>query len=267
MGRYVIMNKIDTKFIGILNLTHNSFSDGGVHTKLNNAIAAYNDLIDHGATYVDIGAQSTVYNAVQMPTEMEWPILEPILRSIDKKNMLSVDTYNYATARRAIEIGVSIVNDVSGGRDPKMLDLIAANRSIKYIAMFSLTIPANKEVRIKDLSEIDDWFVATIKRFEKAGIDLSQVVLDPGIGFVTNSIQSFQVIKKINDYRKYGVQILIGHSRKSFLEHITQLSPAERDIETLAASMYMLGKVDYLRVHNVDIHARAKLVLDSLSKS
>jgi dihydropteroate synthase len=156
-----------------------------------------------------------------------------------------------------VEAGVKMINDVSGGKDLRMLELIASNPQVNYICMYSLTVPADKSVRIKGCNEVYDWFDKTVVRLTKAGIRNDKIILDPGIGFTTNPKQSFEIIQNVHKLREFGVAVMVGHSRKSYLEDITQLTPEERDLETTVASLHMYGKVDYLRVHNPGMHKRA----------
>lgn len=248
---------VSTKLLGILNFTPNSFSDGGKFNSIDLALDRIAELLNQGAEIVDIGAQSTTYNRPQMSAQEEWELIYPLLNKIKNKKPISIDTYNYFTAKNAVKMGFNIINDVSGGQDPKMLDLIAANPQLIYICMFSLGIPASKEKRISSTSEIFDWTASCIERCNKQGIHNSQLIVDPGIGFSTSAEQSFEVIKNAHLLKKFGVRTCIGHSRKSFFEAMTNYPPHERDIETLTCSLFMFDKVDYLRVHNVDAHSRA----------
>jgi len=248
---------VTTKLVGVLNYTHDSFSDGGEVYDTDSAVSVYNQLVQAGSEYVDIGAQSTSYGALQNSSEQEWGKLAPLLKALENLNRVSVDTYNYETAKRVVEAGVSMINDVSGGRDVKMLELIASNPQVNYVCMYSLTVPADKSVRIKNCNEIYDWFGQTVTRLTNAGIRNDQIILDPGIGFTTNPKQSFEIIQNAHKLREFGVAVMVGHSRKSYLEDITQLTPEERDLETTVASLHMYGKVDYLRVHNPSMHKRA----------
>lgn len=248
---------VTTKLVGVLNYTHDSFSDGGEVHDTNSAVSAYNQLLQAGAEYVDIGMQATSYGATQNSSELEWIKLAPLLKALNNLSRVSVDTYNYETAKHAVDAGVSMINDVSGGSDSKMLGLIASNPQVKYVCMYSLTLPADKFIRIRSCEEIYDWFGKTVTRLTNAGLCNEQIILDPGIGFTTNPKQSFEIIQNAHKLRDFGVAVMVGHSRKSYLEDITALTPEERDLETTVASLHMHGKIDYLRVHNPGMHKRA----------
>ena len=189
-----------------------------------------------------------------------------LLKKKRKDNILyphvSVDTYHPETAIKAIELGVEIINDVSGLTTPEMQD-VAKNSKQDWIAMHNLGIPANKDKIIADESldkineTIDKWLIKNIKIWEKSGIDLSRIIFDPGIGFGKNSTQSYKILSCVGRFKKYGLRVLVGHSRKSFLNNISK-NQKNKDIETLGISMKLLKqKVDILRVHNVEIHTQA----------
>jgi dihydropteroate synthase len=258
-----------TKLVGILNYTENSFSDGRKFNKLENALEHLEKLINDGADIIDIGAQSTSYNAPLMGHQQEWEKLEPLLRLVASPQ-ISVDTFNFETAAKAIRMGVGYINDVNGGKDKNMLNLLADNPHVKYICMFSLVLPAHNEVRIKSYGEVLTWAEKQIDVCLNAGIRPHQLILDPGIGFSTGADNSFLVIKNVAELKKFGFPVMIGHSRKSFFNMLSSSNfpPAERDIETVAASIYMFQKeVDYLRIHNVEMHKRSLSVFRYLSKN
>lgn len=255
-----------TKIIGILNYNDNSFSDGGQYNSVDKALYRIEELLNQGASIVDIGAQSTGYGAKQYSDAQEISMLTPLLENIQHKDKISLDTYNFTTAKTAIEMGFSMINDVSGGNDLKMLDLIGNNKHVKYICMFSLRIPADKNYRIQSIDEVFDWTTTAIERCNKSWIDESQLIIDPGLGFSTNTEQSFEIIRNIELLNKFGVKICIGYSRKSFLGSISNSPVADRDIETLATSLYLHDKVEYIRVHNVDLHVRSFKVWKKLNQ-
>ena len=251
------------KLVGILNVTLNSFSDGGKYAVPQDAINRLCTLFEEGADIVDIGAASTTYGAELVTHQDEWKILEPILKCLDKRP-ISVDTYNYQTAEKAISYGAEIINDVSFGLNDSMLKLVAESK-VKYILMYSLVVPADKNIRVNNINEIEYGFEKKVEACLKYGIALDQLIIDPGIGFGTNPRQSFEVLKNLERFRKFGTEILIGHSRKSFLELISDYPPQERDLETLTASLYLRTQADYLRIHNVNWHRRAFKVAEALN--
>jgi dihydropteroate synthase len=252
-----------TKIVGILNFTPDSFSQDGKLGNVESALKYIDKLFTDGADIIDIGAEATSYGATLLTADEEWDRLKPLLEQAPKEN-ISIDTYHFETAQKAIDLGYSVINDVSGGRDERMLKLIATNQHVKYVLMHCLMLPANRDVRIKQVNEIYTWAKTNIEKCIALGIKKEQLVFDPGLGFTTYPQQSLNVIKNCELLKQFGVETYIGHSRKTVFEEITPLPPSERDLETVAASLYMFGKVDYLRVHNVEMHRRAFNVWSNL---
>jgi len=260
-----------SKIVGIVNLSDNSFSGDGLGISENFAAIALERvqfLFAKGADIVDIGAQSTSYGAKIFTPEEERDILLPVLQVLKSKvdmRRISIDTFNWQNASLAIEHGVGYINDVKGGVDTKMLELIALNKDVKYICMFSLCIPADKAVRVKDFVQIKAWCGEIMEKLLDHGICKSQIILDPGISFVTGPELSLELIKRISELKIFGAPLFIGHSRKTFLAQFTDLPCGERDIETLMLSLKLRREgVDYIRVHNVDYHFRAFNMPDDL---
>lgn len=259
-----------TKIVGILNITHNSFSDGGKYHLLEKAQSHYYSMLKEGADYIDIGAQSTSYGAGIINWELEWNMLEPLLKQLKMQGedltKVSIDTFNYQTAKRAIDIGVGIINDVRGCQSNEMLGLIAANNNVKYIAMLSVCIPARHDLRIDNFKEIISWANASVQKMKDAGIKEEQIILDPGIGFATGPQLSFEVIRRVDELKCFGYPIMIGASRKTFISSIANLKPEERDLETVLLSCNLKAKnIEYVRVHNVAWHKRAFNMMEQIS--
>ncbi len=252
-----------TKIVGILNFTPNSFSQDGKLGDVTAAIKYIEKLFTDGADIVDIGAEATSYGAKPLTSNEEWERLQPLLLKAPREKV-SIDSYHYETIRKAIDLGYNFINDVSGGKDERILKLIAANPHVKYVLMHCLVLPANRDVRIKEVSEVYSWAKTNIERCLEFGINREQLVFDPGLGFTTHPKQSLEIIKNCELLKRFGVETYIGHSRKTVFEEITPLPPAERDLETVAASLYMYDKVDYIRVHNVEMHRRAFNVWSNL---
>lgn len=246
-----------TKIVGILNVTDDSFSEVEHTSSPKSALLKFENLLQSGADYVDIGAESTSYGATPLTHEQEWSRLEPVLKVISQKNKVSIDTYHPETAAKAIDMGYSFINDVTGGKSDKMLQTISKNEHVDYVMMHNIKVPADRDFRIKDISEIYDWGKINIKRALDFGIKKEKIIFDPGLGFTTNPKEAFEIIKSPEKLKELGVKTYIGHSRKSIFEDITKLPPSQRDIETTICSLHMLNKVDYLRVHNVEMHVRA----------
>ncbi len=252
------------KIFGILNVTHNSFSDGGEFLSLDNALLQYARLLNDGAYMIDIGAISTSYGADLLNSEVEKNRLLPILTEIAKQfgalDKISIDTFRPDIAEICINHGVKVINDVSGGENPDMLSVLAKNKDVQYVCTCSLEIPANRENRIASIDKLYDHAKFIIDRALDHGILEEQIILDPGIGLATGPDLSIEVIKNIDSFKRLGFPLYVGHSRKSFMDTglAAKDSYMKRDPETLAASLYMfLKQVDYIRVHNVALHTHA----------
>jgi len=236
-----------TKLVAILNLTPDSFSDGGLHTDPH---ASIKRMREEGADIIDIGAESTRPGATPLTPEEEWQRLAPVLKSLPKAPF-SIDTRHAATAQKSLAHGASWINDVSGFSDPAMVAAVK-NTDCKLVVMHSLTVPADKSIVMADdadvVAEILSFAKARIAALETAGIARSRIIFDPGIGFGKTAAQSLTLLQHISALRACGVPLLIGHSRKSFLT-------GDRDTATLAISKQLIAQgIDYLRVHDVAAH-------------
>jgi 2-amino-4-hydroxy-6-hydroxymethyldihydropteridine diphosphokinase/dihydropteroate synthase len=242
--------------VGIVNVTPDSFSDGGQNFAPEKAINAVLELIEQGASVVDIGAESTRPNATPISADEEWERLAPVLeRRAEFDALISVDTRHSQTAKKAIAAGVDWINDVSGFGAPDMVEAVK-NADCKIVVMHSLSIPADKNVVLPEgcdvVAEVFGWALIRIKALENSGIKRERIIFDVGIGFGKIAAQSHELIKNIAKFKELGVALFVGHSRKSFLG---ANSVAEADQKTLEISRFLSAQgVDYLRVHNVQIH-------------
>lgn len=257
-------------FMGILNITPDSFSDGRKYQDFITFKETFDSWCDNNVGIIDIGAESTRPGAIRLTVEEELERLEKIFKYIKEKDfgytkpLLSIDTYKPEVAKKAIENGFDIVNDVNGLNDPKMLELAKNTKDTRFVIMHSLTVPADKKVimseKLNPVKELHKWLENKTEVLIKNNISLDRIIFDPGIGFGKNAHQSFEVMKNIEEFQRYGMQILVGHSRKSFLNSITNNRFKDRDIETTAISMKLAEKgVDILRIHTPLEHQRALL--------
>jgi dihydropteroate synthase len=252
-----------TKIVGILNVTPDSFSDGGKFDSLQNALKHAEEMIKDGADVIDIGAESTRPKAAPISHLEEWARLEKILPAIvglSKKHQVqtSIDSYHFETIKKAHEIGVDVVNDVSGLVDEKIIDFIA-EKNITTILMHNLSIHANPELIVNRHLDIDReiiaWALTKISFLSKKNVKKSQLIFDPGIGFAKDAMQSIRILKNIDSYRSLDLPLYIGHSKKSFLDAID--IAGQRAEKTLEVSKFLIGKnVDFLRVHDVREHKK-----------
>ncbi|HVE44008.1 MAG TPA: dihydropteroate synthase [Gammaproteobacteria bacterium] len=268
-----IAQRVDgPEWVGIINLTTDSFSDGGYFIDTTKALEQAAHLLESGATVLDIGAQATSPGAQILTPQEEWERLAPILMGIktldsfeDLSPTISVDTYHPEVAALAIAQGADWINDVGGLDHPEMRALIATH-AVDCVMMHHLSLPADPSHTLahheNPVPIIYDWAVKRIALAQEAGIKKEKIIFDPGIGFGLTATQSLHVLQQIDEFKKLGVRVMIGHSRKSFLSLFTDKPARERDIETLAISLALMKKsVDYIRVHDVDISARSQKVM------
>lgn len=247
--------------MGILNVTPDSFSGDGALGDA--AINAAWRLVDEGADVVDIGAESTRPNSMPLTAQAELARLMPVLSALDHapwrgRIKLSVDTRHALTARRALAMGVDILNDVSGLLAPDMVQVVAA-ASGPVVVMHHLGLPADPH---RTLPATDDavaavirWKIAVVTRAAASGIAQDRLLFDPGIGFGKTAQQSLALVLAADRLVATGGRWLFGHSRKSFLSLFTAEPAQNRDELTLAFSAAMVSAgVHAIRVHNVRRH-------------
>lgn len=251
-----ILKKQAPAWMQVFNLTPDSFSGDG----------SFESPEDHSLkkNYLDFGAESTRPGAEPISVDEEWRRLEPALLSQESTKFvrpkLSVDTRNSITAARALQAGADVINDVSGLTNESMIELLSSARC-DIVLMHSLTIPANPKVTISlkhdPVADIINWFHERLQILNQFGVDASRILIDPGIGFGKSAHQSLEIIRRVEELKSVGCRMLLGHSRKSYLQQMSALPPADRDVETLAVSRYLADAgVDVLRVHAVDVHQR-----------
>ena len=252
----------------IINVTPDSFSDGGLHTEWATIEPQLARMDTAGGQIIDIGAESTRPRAVPVTPTQEWSRLAPVLERLKDRYrddplrpLISIDTRHPETAAKALAWGVDIVNDVSGLTHPAMQDL-ARSSNADWIAMHHLTIPADPTTVLPEdrdpCAEVENWLLRRMHHWDRAGLDLNRIIFDPGIGFGKNSLQSLELLRHAGRFRRHGLRLLIGHSRKSFMKDFIKLEPGIRDLATLGASLQLCQKgVDIIRVHDIPMHMTA----------
>ncbi len=257
---------VDPKLVGVVNITPDSFSDGGLNLDPEEGVARAKQLVLEGATVVELGPQSTKPGAIMVDHAMEYQRLQPVLRGLsecikNKEMILSIDSFLPPTILKVIEqYPISWINDVKGDLDDRTLMHIAA-QGLKIVVMHSLTIPPQKDqcldFEITPIKSIINWAEKKISRLEKCGFSKENIILDPGIGFGKSAYQNLLLLKNIHQLKKFGCEILVGHSRKLYISSFYRSAASERDLETIAISGMLAEQgVDYLRVHNVKDHQR-----------
>ncbi len=255
---------LSPRFVGIVNVTADSFSDGGLCEAPDKAITQAINHMTNGAI-VELGAQSTTYGAVMQGPEAEYAKLKPVLDGLKSfmqsgEMTVSIDTFLPQVIDRILgEYPIAWINDVKGTLDDETLKSIAL-RKCNICIMHSLEIPAHKEIIIPlhepPIAIIKDWASKTIERLLVLGFSLDSIIIDPGIGFGKSAYQSINILHHLEALKTLDVQVLIGHSRKSYMGAFTPQEAKDRDIETLAVSSLIADKADFLRIHNVDDHMR-----------
>lgn len=252
------------RLVAIINVTPDSFSDGGQYEKPDSALAAIAAAISEGADVIDIGAESTRPGATALTAEQEWERLEPVLAGLSRfKGMhvvFSLDTRHAANAKKALGYGIKWINDVSGFSSPDMVH-VAAGSDCMLVVMHSLSVPADTSVTLPEhadpISELLHFATDRFAALEAAGIERERIIFDPGIGFGKTAAQSLDIIKRIHELQVLDVPLLVGHSRKSFLSQYAAGVSQDRDEATLAISKQLAAEgVDYLRVHDIAAHRK-----------
>lgn len=255
-----------TKLVGILNLTPDSFSDGGQAGSVSEAVRHMQTLFEDGAALVDIGAESTRPGATPISADEEWQRLEPFMREVRQHHAarlqaLSIDTRHPETARRVLEYGVGWINDVSGFSSPAMIQAVKG-APCDLVVMHSLGVPADPRNTLPEGADpvalLRKWAEEKVAKLGGQGIAQARIIFDPGIGFGKTAEQSKTIIDRIGELKMPGVRLLVGHSRKSFLALYTGAAPKDRDAETARISALLADAgVDFLRVHNVKANRAA----------
>lgn len=270
--RDIVLNWQEPYLMGILNITPDSFSDGGKFNNIDKAIEHYKELVKNGADIIDIGGESTRPFSNPISEEEEQsrviPIIEAI-RKIDKQTILSIDTRNAQTAKVALQKGIDIVNDISSMEwDNGMSNVIIDSGCPIIITHASATpdIMQTKTDYSDVVEEIFDYFYKKIKFLTDKGIAKQKIIIDPGIGFGKTSEQNFEIIKRIHELKTLGCAILVGHSRKSFIKE-TLCSDNTDILDTATAILtekLIAQKVNIIRVHNIESSNIAKKLCKSL---
>lgn len=252
-----------TKIMGILNVTQNSFSDGGKYYDFDNAVKHLNKLIEDGADIIDIGAESTKPYSQAVSASEQLDKLIPILKYIDKNNVtipVSIDTRSSTVAKECINNGAEIINDVSGlDYDHEMVNVLSDNPDIKIIIQHSKGTPLDMQNNPVYANLIDEIYVDLKNKTDFAilnGVKPENLIIDAGIGFGKTKEHNFEIIKRWKEFKSLGYPVLLGLSRKSLLD-MKEASNDEKDMYTLALNSILINDgIDYIRVHNVKIHKK-----------
>lgn len=243
--------------MGVLNVTPDSFYDGGRHAAAHDAVRHGIDLARHGADILDIGGMSTRPGSLPVSLEEELHRVIPVIESLGSTLSIpiSIDTYRSDVARAALEAGARIINDVSAFRFDRGMAGLAASSGAGVVLMHMRGDPLTmqSDTQYEDLmGEIRSDLAGRIASAQEAGVESDQIVIDPGIGFGKNDEQNVEILKHLDDLRSLGRPLLVGPSRKSFIGRFLGRDPQERLAGTLACvAMLFLRAVEVVRVHDV----------------
>lgn len=255
------VEKRQTKLVGILNLTPDSFSDGGKYFNRENAIKHFYQLIEDGADIIDLGAESTRPNSKEVSAEEQIERLKLIVSEFQKTNIpISIDTRSSKVAEFVLENGVSIINDVSGFDYDSNLVEIVAKYDASVIIQHSQGTPDNMQNKPQYNDVVEEIYLSLLKKKQYAeSKGVKNIILDVGIGFGKTKEHNFELLNRITEFYSLNSPLMVGVSRKSLLG-ISENNNDLKDSLSLALSYpLMLNGVDYLRVHNVRLH---KVLLD-----
>ena len=255
-----------TYIMGILNVTPDSFSDGGNYTELEKALNHARKMIEQGADIIDLGGESTRPGHKKVEADEELKRVIPIVKSL-KKDLnvkVSIDTYKAEVAEESLKLGADMINDVWGLRkDRDMASTIA-----KYDAYVCIMHNQDGTLYDKDIIEsIKEFLMESIKIAKDAGIDEKKIILDPGIGFGKTFEQNLEVMGRLEELKELGYPLLLGTSRKSMIGNILNVEPKYRVEGTIATTVLGIKSgVDIVRVHDVLENLRAIKVSDAICR-
>lgn len=250
--------------MGIVNVTPDSFSDGGRYVALDRAVSHAVTLVEEGADILDLGAESTRPGATPVGEQEEMDRLLPVLHEVVKRTTvpISVDTMKSRVARAALDAGASIINDVSAMRfDPQMAQVVAeSGAAVVLMHMQGTPLTMQLDPRYDNVvSEVRKFFDERIEAAERAGIVKSHIVLDPGFGFGKLQVHNLELLNQLSEFSEIGYPLLVGLSRKAFLGKILDRQVQDREWGTAAAVALAVDRgAAIVRVHNV---ARMKEVV------
>lgn len=261
------------KVMGILNITPDSFYDGGLYQIESNILSQAEKMLNEGAAFIDVGAYSSRPGADDISVKEEWDRLYPVLQLLKQKFkddiLISVDTFRSDVAEKAIHNGANIINDISAGVLDKRMFKVIALHQVPYIMMHMKGTPQN----MKELCQYDD-LVVELKHYFSERLDLARkegitnIIIDPGFGFAKNINQNFDLLKKFELLKDFDLPLLCGISRKSMIYKTLKIKPKEALNGTTALHMAALQKgANILRVHDVKEAIECIKLYDCLSRS
>lgn len=266
-GKYEFPLGKKTYIMGILNVTPDSFSDGGSYIDVDKAVEHAARMIEEGADIIDIGGESTRPGSLEVTLEEELRRVIPVIERLNERLdiAISIDTYKAEVAEAAIKAGAHMINDVWGMQRDSEMAKVAAKYKVPVFVMHNQVGTSYDGDLVEAMLS---FFKRSIQLGEENGIDKSQIIIDPGFGFGKTPAHNIEVMRRLNELNVLNQPILLGTSRKSTIGLILDLPPSERVEGTLATAVIgIMNGVDFVRVHDVKEHARALKVTDAIIRS
>jgi dihydropteroate synthase len=272
-SRYCLDFGRKTFVMGIVNVTPDSFSDGGIYFDRDAAVTRGLRMVEEGADLIDVGGESTRPGSLAVDAEEETRRVDPVIEGLAKRTEVpvSIDTYKADVARRALDAGASMVNDISGLRfDSGMADIVARH-NVPVIIMHIRGTPRNMQVNpVYDalIPEIMDYLGAGIRLAIDSGIRKEKIIIDPGIGFGKTCAHNLEILRGLHEFTSIGNPILIGPSRKAFIGKILGDVPASGRLEGTAAAVAVaiMNGANIVRVHDVKEMVKVARVADAMKR-
>jgi dihydropteroate synthase len=256
--------------MGVLNVTPDSFSDGGLWMEPATAVKHGLEMVEQGAVIVDVGGESTRPGADPVPEEEELRRVLPVVEGLVSEGVefVSIDTRKSSVAHRAVDAGANIINDTAGEESDRSMDAVAAETGAAIVVMHSRGTPAT----MKTLTQYEDVSADVTRFLEKRahelvenGVARESIALDPGIGFAKTARQSATLLREVGSLVGLDYPVLVGTSRKSFIGHLLGLPDGERLEATIATTAWAVSRgASILRVHDVEPNVRAARMVEAI---
>ena len=255
-GKYFI-DLSQPQVMGILNVTPDSFSDGGKHTNVSQALAHALRMIDEGATFIDIGGESTRPGAPDVSLQEELDRTIPVIEAVAKNTacVISIDTSKSEVMRQAIIAGADIINDVRALQEPGAIEVLAQYAEVAICLMHMQGQPRTMQANPQYtdvINDIQQFFIERISECENAGITRDKIILDPGFGFGKTLAHNYHILKYIDEFKMMGCEVLAGLSRKSMIGNLLGRDVDQRLAGSIAGALIAAQKgAKIIRVHDV----------------
>jgi dihydropteroate synthase len=262
-----------TFVMGILNITPDSFFDGGAHFRENDAVKQGLKMAAEGADIIDVGGESTRPFSDPLPLDEELRRVIPVIKTLSQETdiPISIDTYKSEVASQAIEAGATMVNDISALKFDPLMGQLVADSGVPIVLMHMKGKPKNMQINptYKDLfGEITDFLEKAIEQAISSGIKRDLIIIDPGIGFGKSFDDNLKIINKLHTFFSLGQPLLVGPSNKAFIGHVLGLSVESRESGTMATvAASVLNGANIVRVHNVKATKETVTMIDAIMKS